>query len=360
MTTTHAYTQRPADPRRACTRTCRRARAAAVNVIPTSTGAAKAIGLVIPEMKGKLDGISMRVPVTDGSATDLVVQRRPRDDQRRGERGDRGGGRHRARSRASSSYSTDPLVSSDIVGESYSSIFDSPLTMVNGNLVKVVVVVRQRVGLLVPGGRPGPEGGVKTVRDLPVEGKRVLVRADLNVPLDGTTDHRRLPHPRGAADDPLPARALGRRGRLLASGPAEGRGAARALAAPGGRPDGRAPRRAGRVRPASRARCGCSRTCASTRARTKNDPAMAAELAALADFYVNDAFGAAHRAHASTEAVAHLLPCAAGLLLEAELNAFHRLLDAPGAPVRRRARRRQGGRQDRRDRPASRSSPTRS
>ena len=64
----------------------------------------------------------------------------------------------------------------------------------------------------------------------------------------------------------------------------------------------------------------------------QNDPALAAELAALADVYVNDAFGAAHRAHASTEAVAHLLPCAAGLLLEAELNAFARLLDAPAHP----------------------------
>jgi len=65
---------------------------------------------------------------------------------------------------------------------------------------------------------------------------------------------------------------------------------------------------------------------------TRNDPEMAAELAALADLYVNDAFGAAHRAHASTEAVAHLLPAAAGLLLEAELDAFRRLLDAPEHP----------------------------
>jgi phosphoglycerate kinase len=66
---------------------------------------------------------------------------------------------------------------------------------------------------------------------------------------------------------------------------------------------------------------------------TKNDPAMAAELAALADVYVNDAFGSAHRAHASTEAVAHLLPSAAGLLLEAEVTAFHRLLDEPERPL---------------------------
>jgi phosphoglycerate kinase len=64
----------------------------------------------------------------------------------------------------------------------------------------------------------------------------------------------------------------------------------------------------------------------------RNDPSLAAELAAEADLYVNDAFGAAHRAHASTEGVAHLLPAAAGLLLEAELEAFARLLDRPQHP----------------------------
>jgi glyceraldehyde 3-phosphate dehydrogenase len=136
MTTTHAYTndQRILDlPHK----DLRRARAAAANVIPTSTGAAKAIGLVIPEMLGKLDGISMRVPVTDGSATDLVAQV----------------GRETSKDEVNAAfeaaadtgalegilrYSTDPLVSSDIVGDSYSSIFDAPLTMANGNLVKVV------------------------------------------------------------------------------------------------------------------------------------------------------------------------------------------------------------------------------
>ena len=73
---------------------------------------------------------------------------------------------------------------------------------------------------------------------------------------------------------------------------------------------------------AARPACGCSRTCGSTRARRQNDPGFAAELADQADVYVNDAFGAAHRAHASTEGVAHLLPAAAGLLLQAELDAF--------------------------------------
>jgi glyceraldehyde 3-phosphate dehydrogenase len=136
MTTIHAYTsdQRLLD---APHRDLRRARAAAVNVIPTSTGAAKAIGLVIPEMKGKLDGIAMRVPVTDGSATDLFVQLgrdTTRDEVNEAMRAAADTGAFKGILR----YSTDPLVSSDIVGDPYSSIFDSPLTMANGNLIKVV------------------------------------------------------------------------------------------------------------------------------------------------------------------------------------------------------------------------------
>ncbi len=136
MTTTHAYTQ-DQQILDAVHKDYRRARAAAVNVIPTSTGAAKAIGLVIPEMKGKLDGIAMRVPVTDGSATDLVVQV-GRETTR-----DEVNAAFKAAADTGSltgilKYSEDPLVSSDIVGDSFSSIFDSGLTMVNGNLVKVV------------------------------------------------------------------------------------------------------------------------------------------------------------------------------------------------------------------------------
>jgi glyceraldehyde 3-phosphate dehydrogenase len=136
MTTTHAYTQ-DQQILDAVHKDYRRARAAAVNVIPTSTGAAKAIGLVIPEMKGKLDGIAMRVPVTDGSATDLVCQvgrETTRDEVNEAMRAAADTGSMRGILK----YSTDPLVSSDIVGDSFSSIFDSALTMVNGNLVKVL------------------------------------------------------------------------------------------------------------------------------------------------------------------------------------------------------------------------------
>jgi glyceraldehyde 3-phosphate dehydrogenase len=136
MTTTHAYTndQKILDlPHK----DLRRARAAAVNVIPTSTGAAKAIGLVMPEMKGRLDGISMRVPVPDGSATDLIAQL--------GRETTRDEVNEAFKAAAASGplapvldYSEEPLVSGDIVGQHWSSIFDSKLTMVNGNLVKVV------------------------------------------------------------------------------------------------------------------------------------------------------------------------------------------------------------------------------
>jgi glyceraldehyde 3-phosphate dehydrogenase len=136
MTTTHAYTQ-DQQILDAVHRDYRRARAAAANVIPTSTGAATAIGFVIPEMLGKLDGISMRVPVTDGSVTDLVAQvgrETTKDEVNEAFRAAADTGSLTGILR----YSDDPLVSSDIVGESYSSIFDSPLTMVNGNMVKVV------------------------------------------------------------------------------------------------------------------------------------------------------------------------------------------------------------------------------
>jgi phosphoglycerate kinase len=172
---------------------------------------------------------------------------------------------------------------------------------------------------------------VRTVRDLPVEGAKVLVRADLNVPLDGTriADDSRI---RAA----LPTiRYLREHGAEVVVCSHLGR--------PGGEPDPALSLEpvAGRMSEllgepvAFGDEEGPLRLLENLRfdpRETKNDPEMAAGLAALADLYVNDAFGAAHRAHASTEAVAHLLPAAAGLLLESELEAFRRLLDAPEHP----------------------------
>jgi glyceraldehyde 3-phosphate dehydrogenase len=135
MTTIHAYTndQQTLDlPHK----DLRRARAAAINLIPTSTGAARAIGLVLPELKGKVDGMSMRAPVPVGSIVDLVVQvgSEPSAEEVN----------ELFRSHADTGdfegilqYTDEPIVSSDIVHSSYSSIFDSDLTMANGPLVKV-------------------------------------------------------------------------------------------------------------------------------------------------------------------------------------------------------------------------------
>jgi glyceraldehyde 3-phosphate dehydrogenase len=136
MTTVHAYTgdQMLLDGPH---KDLRRARAAAVNVVPTTTGAAKAIGIVIPEMQGKLDGISLRAPVPDGSITDLAAildqdVTKEQVNEAFVAAADTG------RLKGILQFSDAPLVSGDIVGNSYSSIFDSKLTMANGNLVKVL------------------------------------------------------------------------------------------------------------------------------------------------------------------------------------------------------------------------------
>lgn len=114
----------------------RRARAAAVNIVPTSTGAAKAVGLVLPELKGKLDGISMRVPVPDGSVTDFtaILSREVSVEEINAAVKKAAG----AELQGVLEFSTDPIVSSDIVGNPHSCIFDSELTMASGRLVKVV------------------------------------------------------------------------------------------------------------------------------------------------------------------------------------------------------------------------------
>jgi glyceraldehyde 3-phosphate dehydrogenase len=135
MTTIHAYTndQQILDlPHK----DLRRARAAGINLIPTSTGAARAIGLVIPELQGKVDGISIRAPVPDGSVVDLVVHLGAEVDidevnAKFAEVADKDGLQGILR------YSDDPIVSTDVVGSSYSAIFDSELTMAKGNEVKV-------------------------------------------------------------------------------------------------------------------------------------------------------------------------------------------------------------------------------
>ena len=134
MTTIHAYTQ-DQNLQDAPHRDLRRARAAAINLVPTSTGAAKAIGLVLPDLLGKLDGISVRAPVPTGSVTDLVVSlgRAVDADEIQGAYREAAAGPLEGILQ----FSEDPLVSTDIVGNAYSCIYDSKLTMVHGSTVKV-------------------------------------------------------------------------------------------------------------------------------------------------------------------------------------------------------------------------------
>lgn len=135
MLTVHAYTS-DQSLQDAPHRDLRRARAAAVSMIPTTTGAAKAVGLVLPELKGKLDGYAMRVPTLTGSATDVTVElSRPAT-----------AAEINAAMKAAAEgplkgilqYTEDPIVSADIVGNKHSCIFDAGITSANGNLVKIL------------------------------------------------------------------------------------------------------------------------------------------------------------------------------------------------------------------------------
>jgi len=136
MTTIHAYTndQKVLDfPHK----DLRRARAAAASIIPTTTGAARAVALVIPELEGRLDGFAMRVPTPDGSATDLVVELHTEvtaEDVNAAMKAAAGS----ERMKGILQYQEDPIVSIDVVGNSHSSIFDPALTMAKGTMVKVV------------------------------------------------------------------------------------------------------------------------------------------------------------------------------------------------------------------------------
>ena len=321
MTTIHAYTndQNILDlPHK----DLRRARAAAINLIPTSTGAAKAIGLVLPHLKGKVDGVSVRAPVPTGSITDLVVTvgrevsaRRSTPPTAR---------RPTARWQGILQYQPDPIVSTDIQGSLVlvhlrRAADDGARPQRQG-----LRLVRQRVGLQLPARRPRWAGSSemrlpRSVETADVEGKRVLVRADLNVPLEAA----RSPTTRGSGPR-LPTLRL-----LLDRG-----AAACSVCSHLGRPKTEEDRRTYAMAPVERRlrelvpdeRLEVLENTRFNPGETKNDAGFARELADENDLYVNDAFGSAHRAHSSTEAVAHMLPAYAGLLLLAELDHLGRLL----------------------------------
>jgi glyceraldehyde 3-phosphate dehydrogenase len=135
ITTVHAYTndQRLADVPH---KDPRRSRAAAENIIPTTTGAARAVGKVMPKLKGKLDGMAMRVPVPNGSIVDLVCRLNTSVDRETVNAAVREAAIGPMATVVE--YSVDPLVSSDIIGNPHSSIFDSPSTRASGEHVKVI------------------------------------------------------------------------------------------------------------------------------------------------------------------------------------------------------------------------------
>jgi|TARA_B100001094_G_scaffold3865_1_gene3502 glyceraldehyde 3-phosphate dehydrogenase len=135
MLTVHAYTN-DQNIQDAPHKDLRRARAAGINMIPTTTGAAKAVGLVLPELEGKLDGYAIRVPVITGSATDITVELNKNVTKEEV---------NVAMKTAAETYlkgvmeyTEDPIVSSDIVGNTHSCIFDSGITSANENLVKIM------------------------------------------------------------------------------------------------------------------------------------------------------------------------------------------------------------------------------
>ena len=185
MTTIHAYTsdQRLQDMPH---RDLRRARAAALNLVPTSTGAAKAVGLVLPELAGKLHGFSVRAPVPTGSLVDLTFEAAREtsveevNDALRA-RADQG------ELKGILDYTEDPIVSSDVINNPFSSIVDGGLTaVIDGTLVKAVSWYDNEWGYSnrivdLVGLR------VRHLDDVAVDGRRVLVRVDFNVPLEGSS-----------------------------------------------------------------------------------------------------------------------------------------------------------------------------
>ena len=297
MTTVHAYTgdQMLVDGPHS---DLRRARAAAINIVPSSTGAARATGLVLQAMKGKLDGQSLRVPIPDGSITDftgvlkrdVTVEEINEAFKAAASSGPLKGSWSTPRTRSCPPTSSARRRQLHLRRRAHHG---------HGQPGEGVRLVRQRVGLLEPPvdlveivaqgepAEPMPIFGVPTLEDLPpVAGKNVLVRVDFNVPIDGWRDHRRPAHHARRCPPWSGSRARERRGSSRA----------RTWAAP----------RVRRIRSTRWMRFGpgspsCApvsrwpRTCGSTRVK-RPTRAFVSQLVAGFDCYVNDAFGASHRA----------------------------------------------------------------
>ena len=358
MTTVHSYTndQQLLDlPHK----DLRRARAAALSIIPTTTGAASAVGEVLPELKGKLDGIAMRVPTPNVSVVDLAAILDKKTTERRSER--RVQGSRRGPLKGILQFVEEPLVSIDFSGNA--ALVDSRRRLHQGHgrrLREGPVVVRQRVGLLEPLRRsaavPREEGPVVASRTAVAistsRGKRVLVRVDFNVPIkngvigDDTRIRASLPTIKYALDKGATVILASHLGRPKGKPNPEFclRPVAERLASLlGGRPVQFADDCVGEPARAAIDAAGKGGLVLLENLRfhaeeEKNDPAFAKQLAALADVYVNDAFGSAHRAHASTEGIVHhVTEAAAGLLMGKEVEYLGRVARASRPAVRRRS-----------------------
>ena len=368
MTTVHAYTteQQLLDQislNRKGQINLRRTRGGATSIIPTTTGAAKAISLVLPELKGKLDGYALRVPVPTGSVTDLTVTLGAEVTK------DELNAAFKAAAESGPlskylEYTEDEIVSADIVTWPASCTLDAGLHAGQRQPGQGRRLVRQRVGLLQPADRPvgarrrlaltvRPRHPVETLGD--VRGKRVLVRSDLNVPLDGPDEDRRSPTTAGCArasrrSGSSPTRAPawswpptsgGRRASRrsayslapVADGSASCSGAHVAFADRHRRPIGPGDRRRARTTVTSP----CWRTSASTRARPARTTTCAARSPTSSPVgwpacFVSDGFGVVHRKQASVYDVALRLPHAMGQLVATEIDVLRRLTVDPERP----------------------------
>ena len=354
MTTVHAYTndQNLLD---LAHKDLRRARAAAVNIVPASTGAARATSRVLSTMKGRLDGSALRVPVPCGSITDFtaVVRGTPTP-------GDVNAAFAAAAAQGPLApvlvYTEDPIVSSDIVGSARLVHLrrrpdHGPADRRRQLAGQDPGLVRQRVGLLQPAGRPGPDrrvgAGVVTplggtpaapdplllsstlprLEDLPdLVGRRALVRVDFNVPLEEGPDGARQ-----VADDFRIRAALPTLAWLQEHGASVT--ACSHLGRPKGAPDDRWTMDPVRDRLDEL----CPGVALTDNLRfhageKANDPAFVDQLVAGFDVYVNEAFGVSHRAHASVVGPPTRLPSAAGRRLALEVEVLSGLLDRPDRP----------------------------
>jgi glyceraldehyde 3-phosphate dehydrogenase len=361
MTTIHAYTATQKTVDGPSKKDWRGGRAAAINIIPSTTGAAKAVGEVLPATKGKLTGMSFRVPTPDVSVVDLTF-RATRDTSITEI--------DNLLKAASQSYlkgilgvTSEELVSTDFLHDDRSSIYDSKATLENNlkgekRFFKLVSwydnewgyscrVVDLALKMAKAGVFAGDHLVLKSVDDLQLAGKRVFLRVDFNVPMEGgkITDDFRI-----ASAVPTIKKALAAGARVVLAShlgrPAEkGYEAELSLKACGERlaqllgqpvkfvPDCVGAEAQAAVGALKNGEVALLENLRFHPGEAANDEKFAKELAALADIYVNDAFGTSHRDAASMTGLPRLLKGGvAGYLVKKEIDVIHKALMAPGRP----------------------------